>query len=164
MEFSDQKRREQYNKEINVLPSYLQDYTFTSSRIVVRLFQYDSMNVSKSGVIKPKQLEKYSSNGQIASKLDDVKYKPMGIVIAIPKPAQAYMEENFAPEEIPTVGQVVAIDSSQMEPGSIMRNILQVDRSVAIPQLHGFYKIHPSHLDWIENHKYQLKYEEEKNS
>lgn len=155
MEFQDQKQRETYNKEINKLPAFMKEQIYPGSRIVVKLFKYDSMNKTKSGVIRPKQLERYSSDGKIASKLEDYEYKPQGIIVAIPTTAKKYMEENWDPTEIPTVGQVVAIDVSQMNP----KSFIVTDRSVPIPDILGFVRVHPTHIDFIEPTTYEIEYE-----
>lgn len=151
---ADQKLREEYNEKINHVLPIFKNLEPTSNHVTIKLFQYTQQSVTKSGIINPKQVEQYSDSGKIGAKLDNVTYKPVGLVVSISKPSLKYLEEqgiSLSP------GDVVWLD-----PKSVGQNtVLLTDRESIKPEYDGYLKIHPSQIEFKDTTQhYELVYGE----
>jgi len=139
----DLKQRKKYNKEINILPRSLQNKTMIGSSILVRLYQFDQLGETKHGVKDPKYVSKYSDKGQPGAKIDNILYKPEGIIVQIPEGAKDYISSTLKAELKP--GQKVQISHKAIS----FDNQVFPDRSSAKVPFEGFIKVHPMHLEFV---------------
>ena len=151
---ADQKSREEYNEQINKILPQFKDLELTSPHVVVKLFKYDSQTTTASGVINPRQVEKYSDSGKVGAKLDNVEFKPVALVVKVsPKAAELFTDNKVSISP----GEVVWID-----PKAVGQNtVLLTDRVNIKPTFEGYVKLHPSQIEFKDKSaKYELEYGE----
>lgn len=151
--FTDEKVRKQYNETINILPKELKSKTITGSNILVRLFQFETMNTTKNGVIDPNFIDKYSEDGKVSSKLDKIRYRPQAVVVQVGEGAKKYFEGNWTTPLVP--GDIIDLDNSALSD----RNVVYVDKTRLNAKNNGFMKISPIQVEFIVDGKLELKYE-----
>lgn len=137
------------------VPFKLKDMTLVNTKgVLVKLFEFEEVTKTKSGLIDPLFEQYHTEGGKYASKLSDKKYQSRGVVVKISPSAQKYIQDSWAGVEL-NIGDVIMVS-----PASVSRTEeFIIDRELPVAGDKGFIMVHPNSIDALENSKISIVYE-----
>ena len=137
------------------IPIELKDMTLVNTKgVLVKLFQFEEVTTTKSGLVDPLFEQYHTEGGKFASKLSDAKYQSRGVVVKISPSATKYIDEAWAGITL-SPGDVILVS-----PASVTRSEeFLINRELPVTGDKGFIMIHPNSIDGLENTKIELTYD-----
>lgn len=137
------------------MPIKLRDMTLVNTKgVLVKLFKFEEVTTTKSGLVDPLFEEYHTEGGKFASKLSDAKYQSRGVVVKISPSAQKYIDEAWAGEKL-QIGDIILVS-----PTSVNRSEeFLINRELPVTGDKGFIMVHPNSIDALENNKIEITYE-----
>jgi hypothetical protein len=136
LELEELERRKAHNGDLTC-PKKLKDGRLINSSVIVKLFYYDRITTTESGVIDVRYKIEETDAGNYKAVLDDQEFQPRGVVVKVADNVTDVKE-----------GDIVWINP-QVAYNSLYDFLLERETPVSLPE--GFKKITVTAIEFIEN-------------
>lgn len=143
--------REAYNRNLMDIHENIKSGTLPGNRILIRLFKFEFDTTTEGGLIIPKFKKYETDGGRLASKIEEIKWQPRGVVVKLGDDMTEGDRNRYK------VGDIVWIPLSSMMSGTEFFE----ERDTPAASFNGYILLNPGTIQFIESTRYEdLEFEE----